>query len=196
MWKPQSSWETSSVPTLLQTEGPELKKQVKTYKIAVEDDLLGNIEEKYSRWLKMKRIIALMLKWKINTEQKKEMMPRRSEKVLDFSINNLNLLDVKLLQEAEKCIVKMVQLKHLNEELKQLKMKNKENVKISSKISSSNPYLDENGIIRVGERLEKFDIDNDCEHPILMPKRCHISKLIILLYHQNTGHSGRSMTLN
>ena len=137
-----------------------------------------------------------MLKWKINTEQKKEMMPRRSEKVLDFSINNLNLLDVKLLQEAEKCIVKMVQLKHLNEELKQLKMKNKENVKISSKISSSNPYLDENGIIRVGERLEKFDIDNDCEHPILMPKRCHISKLIILLYYQNTGHSGRSMTLN
>ena len=180
----------------MQTEGPELKKQVKTYKIAVEDDLLGNIEEKYSRWLKMKRIIALMLKWKINTEQKKEMMPRRSEKVLDFSINNLNLLDVKLLQEAEKCIVKMVQLKHLNEELKQLKMKNKENVKISSKISSSNPYLDENGIIRVGERLEKFDIDNDCEHPILMPKRCHISKLIILLYYQNTGHSGRSMTLN
>ena len=90
----------------------------------------------------------------------------------------------------------MVQLKHFNEELKQLKMKNKENVKISSKISSSNPYLDENGIIRVGERLEKFDIDNDCEHPILMPKRCHISKLIILLYYQNTGHSGRSMTLN
>ena len=137
-----------------------------------------------------------MLKWKINTEQKKQMMPRRSEKALDFSINNFNLLDVELLQEAEKCIVKMVQLKYFNEELKQLKMKNKENVKISSKISSSNPYLDENGIIRVGERLEKFDIDNDCEHPILMPKRCHISKLIILLYYQNTGHSGRSMTLN
>ena len=35
----------------------------------------------------MKQIIALMLKWKINTEQKKQMMPRRSEK---FSINNFN----------------------------------------------------------------------------------------------------------
>ena len=71
-------------------------------------------------------------------------MPRRSEKVLDFSINNFNLLDVELLQEAEKCIVKMVQLKYFNEELKQLKMKNKENVKISSKISSLYSYLDEN----------------------------------------------------
>ena len=82
-----------------------------------------------------------MLKWKINTAQKKQMMPRRSEK---FSINNFNLRDVELLQEAEKCIVKMVQLKYFDEQLKQLKMKNKENVKISSKISSLYSYLDEN----------------------------------------------------
>ena len=97
--------------------------------------------------------MALMLKWKINTEQKK-MMPRRSEKVLDFSINNFNLQDFELLQEAEKCIVMMVQLKYFNEELKQLKMTNKENIKVSSKISSLNLCPDENGIIRVGERLE------------------------------------------
>ena len=88
-------------------------------------------------------------------------MPTRSKKVLDFSINNLNLV-VELLQEAEKCIVKMEQLKYFNEELKLLKMKNKENVKISGKISSLNPYLDENGIIRVGGRLEKSDINNHC----------------------------------
>ena len=35
-----------------------------------------------------------------------------SKKVLDFSNNNLNLLDVELLQEAEKCIVKMAQSKY------------------------------------------------------------------------------------
>ena len=76
MWKPQSSWETSLVPVLLQPDDTEL----------------------------------------------------------NFSNNNFNLLDVKLLQEAEKCIVKMVQSKYFNEELNLLKMKNKENVKISSKI--------------------------------------------------------------
>ena len=134
---------------------------MKTNKIVVEDDLLRNTEEKHSLWLKMKRIITLMLKWKINTEQKKQVIPRRLEKVLDFSINNFNLLDVELLQEAEKCIVKMVELKYFNKELKQLKMKNKENVKISSKISSLNPCLNENGIIRVGGRLKKSDINND-----------------------------------
>ena len=83
------------------------------------------------------------------------MIPRITEKVLDFPINNFSLLDVELFQEAEKCIVKMVQLKYFNKELKQLKMKNKENVKISSKISSLNLYLDENGMIIAGGRLEE-----------------------------------------
>ena len=41
-------------------------------------------------------------------------------------------------------------------------------LKSVAKSSSLNSYLDENGIIRVGERLEKSDINNDCNHPILM----------------------------
>ena len=61
-------------------------------------------------------------------------MPTRSMKVLTFSNNNLNLQKVKLLQEAEKYVVKMVQSKY-NEELKLLNRKMKENVKISSKIN-------------------------------------------------------------
>ena len=39
LWKPHSSWEISSAPVLLQPEDPELKKQVKTNKIGVEEGL-------------------------------------------------------------------------------------------------------------------------------------------------------------
>ena len=45
-----------------------------------------------------------MLKWKINTEQKKEVIPTRSKNVLDFFNNNLSLLHAELLQETEKCM--------------------------------------------------------------------------------------------
>ena len=92
--------------------------------------------------------------------------------------------------------MKMVQLKYFNEKLRLLKMKGKENVKTNGKINSLNPYLDENGIIRLGGRLDKVDISNDCKDPTLMPKGCHISKLIIVWCHQKIGHSGRRMTLN
>ena len=83
-------------------------------KIAVEDDLLGSFEEQFSRWLKMKRIIALVQKWKINTEQKKKMIPTRSKKTY-FSNNNLKPLDVIVLQEAKKCVVKILSaIKYFN----------------------------------------------------------------------------------
>ena len=87
----------------MQPEDPELKKQVKVNKITVEDDLLGTIEEKYFCWL-----IMLVLKWKINTGRKEEMMPK---KVLDFPDSNISLLNVKLFQETEKCFVKILQTK-------------------------------------------------------------------------------------
>ena len=108
-------------------------------------------------------------------------MPPKSKKVLDFSNDNLNILDVQLLQEAEKCIVKIVQSKYLNEELKLLKMNNKENVKINNKISSLKHYLDENGIIWVGWRLEISDINNDSKHPILKLSYSVIRRQLILV---------------
>ena len=48
--------ETSSVPALLQPQDPELKKQVKTNKIAVEDEenMEGNIERNSQETLKKK----------------------------------------------------------------------------------------------------------------------------------------------
>ena len=52
--------------------------------------------------------------------------------------------------------MKMVQLKYFNEQLKQLKMKNKENVKISSKISSLYSSLDENRNNKSRTEIEKI----------------------------------------
>ena len=47
---------------IIVTRTSRIEKKVKTNKIVVEDDPLGNIEDKYSFWFKIKRVIALMLK--------------------------------------------------------------------------------------------------------------------------------------
>ena len=69
-------------------------------------------------------------------------------------------------------------------------------MKKSSQIYNLNPYIDEDGIIRVGGRLDKSNLSNECKHPIVLSKGSPISKLIIAWCHKKTGHIGRGMTLN
>ena len=69
-------------------------------------------------------------------------------------------------------------------------------MKKSSQIYNLDPYIDEDGIIRVGGRLDKSNLNNECKHPIVLPKGSPISKLIIAWCHKKTGLTGRGMTLN
>ena len=56
----------------------------------------------------------------------------------------------------------------INREFFNKERKLKDDVNISSKITSLNLYLDENGAIKVGGMLEKCNFNNNCRHPILM----------------------------
>ena len=90
-----------------------------------------------------------------------------------------------------------MQLNYFNKELKQLKMKNKENVKISSKISSLNLYLDENGMIIAGGRLEKKNWHQQwLQASNTDGKGLPYLKICVLWCNPKTGHFGRCMTLN
>lgn len=59
-----------------------------------------------------------------------------------------------------------------------------------------NPFLDEQGILRVGGRLEHASLHPHIKHPAILPKNSHISNLLIKLYHQKVQHQGRGNTMN
>ena len=63
-----------------------------------------------------------------------------------------------------------------------------------SSIHQLDPFLDKDGVLRVGGRLVKSNLSH--EHPVLVPKRCNISQLIFRYYHEKTTHSGKGMTIN
>ena len=50
-------------------------------------------------------------------------------------------------------------------------------------------------MIRVGGRLRQSGLEEAVKHPILLPKKGHITNLIIRWCHVKTAHSGRNMTL-
>ncbi|KRY82042.1 hypothetical protein T4D_17099 [Trichinella pseudospiralis] len=57
------------------------------------------------------------------------------------------------------------------------------------------PFLDEDGLLRVGGRLRLSDLDYEMKYPIILPKKHHIVNLIIGRAHSNTLHAGNSQTL-
>ena len=64
----------------------------------------------------------------------------------------------------------------------------------SSSVLKLSPYLDADGLLRVGGRLQHSSIPEHEKHPILFPGRHHIAILLIRHYHDLTHHQGRHIT--
>lgn len=106
------------------------------------------------------------------------------------------------LNNAEFEILKHVQSKCFKEELGCLKevdqqtTSSRQNVlKKSSNIFKLDPILT-HGLIRVGGRLQRAPISTDARHPVILPKKHHVVKLLIQYYHHVAGHSGLEYTLS
>ena len=62
------------------------------------------------------------------------------------------------------------------------------------KLASLSPFIDQNGILRVGGRLRHSDFPADVAHPILLPADHPITRMILLHCHRSVSHQGRVLT--
>lgn len=99
------------------------------------------------------------------------------------------------INEALSCCIKKVQKEWFSEEYYDLQSKGTLQSK-SSNLKSLSPYLDENGIMRVGGRLQKSLLAEETKHPIILPRNSHLSKLIISDAHLNTLHGGLQLVIS
>ncbi|XP_076302295.1 uncharacterized protein LOC143220560 [Lasioglossum baleicum] len=65
-----------------------------------------------------------------------------------------------------------------------------------SKLLPLSPFQNEQGIIRVGGRLNRSNITYDRKHQIIIPKTHHITTLIIQQYHKRNIYAGVLSTLH
>ena len=97
------------------------------------------------------------------------------------------------LNQSTEVIVLSVQNESFPEDVREVKL-NKE-VKKSNKLGNLRPVLVD-GVLRVGGRLQKaVAISRDEKHPVVLPKRHHVSQLIVRHYHESAAHKGREQTL-
>ncbi|KAF6203719.1 hypothetical protein GE061_002052 [Apolygus lucorum] len=65
--------------------------------------------------------------------------------------------------------------------------------KISSKLSSLNPFLDVKGIVRVGGRLSNSKLPESRKFQILLPSQAHFSHILVDHYHKVFLHPGPNL---
>lgn len=102
-------------------------------------------------------------------------------------------LHAKELDTAKHMIIKYVQEANFSEEINNLRKQ--EPVHRKSKTLCLNPFLDKDGLLRVGGRLKHANIDEEMKHPLIIPHSSHVTDLIIDQAHRHTFHAGARMTL-
>ena len=102
--------------------------------------------------------------------------------------NEPSTMDV---QSVESFIIRSVQLEKFPNEYRALQ--NKDAVPKQSDLSSLNPFMDSNGLLRVGGRLGHSCLDENEKHPLIIPKRSHLATLLIRRYHEKVHHQGRHL---
>ncbi|XP_067948768.1 uncharacterized protein [Watersipora subatra] len=151
---------------------PEVcKVQVNSTK-TTESSWLNDIVSKASSWTKLTKVLARI--YKIGKE--------RSLKV---QISPADIV------HAEELVIKTVQFLHFSKEIEQL-----HNSTETSSMRQLSPYLDDKGLVRVGGRLENGKgLTKNHKHPVIIPKKSHLAKIITRDYHEAIFHLGRRSTL-
>ncbi|XP_066593609.1 uncharacterized protein [Prorops nasuta] len=160
----------SKLNTILDVEVPDLRQASCLAVHAVYPEFLL----KFSSYNKLIRIIAYCLRFRTACKFK-------------------GSLAIEELLEAETRILKIIQTLQFKLEIQELK---KSNSNITGKLAFFNPFLDKDGVLHVGGRLKRADIQYLSKHPILLPTHNYITDLIIRKVHFDNHHAGIQTTLS
>ncbi|XP_036143903.1 uncharacterized protein LOC118645955 [Monomorium pharaonis] len=136
--------------------------------------------QRFSSFNKLLRALAYVIRFSRNLKSKKEERERGPITVIEVN-------------KAKLAIVKLTQEEVFQEDLRELKSGK---IHRRSKLAALHPFLDSQGILRVGGRLRHALIDEERKHPILLPAIHHVTTLIIVHHHERLFHAGAQTTLN
>lgn len=169
---------------------------------------------RFSNWWSLIRSLANLIV-KIREFKKRKSDPATNEAVkrpgdgankpthLQKPISLLRLPSVAEFNQASGVIIRAVQEESFPKELKTLKgadqncsFDERHNERAKKELTKTfqlyrlNPFIDEDGVLRVEGRLRYSSLDGSEKHPIVLPKGHHVSVLLIKHYHAKVCHQG------
>lgn len=143
----------------------------------------GPLLMRYSNWRKILRITAYLLRFVHNARQK-DRAKRRAGKALTV-IDTCNAVDY---------WAKLVQGREYAKEIECIRTGDKQ-LPDKTKLASLRPFLDENGVLRVGGRIGNAPIEFGRKHPIIIPPKTRVTYLILHQAHLDTHHGGAQVMM-
>ncbi|XP_015608552.1 uncharacterized protein LOC107274207 [Cephus cinctus] len=158
------------------------EKSVQTTNIIVTQDQENDLEVRHSSLTRLLRITAYYLRF------------IRGMKVGFSQPEVTKELHAKEIQEALKTWIKVIQERAFSAEKSCIELGKP--IPPRSSIISLNPFLDEDGLLRVGGRLRNSTLPTQQKHPIVLPRSGHIITLMIRETHEHTLHGGGTLILS
>ena len=185
----------------LQEDDPEMKKtKVCSTHFEPTNDNISYLLNYYSKFRALQRTVAWLLRYK---------QFLRSKVSLNCDPPPRGLMTVEELTSATMAIVKATQRQSFSDvlcllhdhpdfdaKIEQLTKDQLKKFPCLRLIQSLSPYLVK-GVLRVGGRLQNAPVEESVKHPILLPSKHAVTKLLIMFYYYvKEGHMGTSHTLN
>ncbi|XP_022180294.1 uncharacterized protein LOC111040631 [Myzus persicae] len=170
---PSSHWPTNPA---LPSDLPE----VRTIKLALVATAVDNpmwILKRYSNWFTLLRVTALVRRFMSNCKAKIS----NKERVGGF-------ISMEEINSAKTYWTVRSQSESFPNELSSLKAG--QLVHRGSCLKALSPFIDDQGLIRVGGRLNNAQISYNTKHPIVLSSRSYVTKLIFHYEHRRLMHIG------
>ena len=120
------------------------------------------------------------------------------------------ILTAEEIKSGEKEIFKPVQAMAFHEDISTLKSlqakvegeersaarQKKTAMRKTSSLHCLDPFLDRDGVLRVGGRIKRGSFMEEIKFPAIFPRKGHVTDLIIKYFHEKVQHQGRGMSLN
>ena len=156
------------------TDNLEIKKA--NVAIRVENDFI----QKFSRLNRLLRVTAYCKRFFFNCRQQ-----AANRKTAPLTPQELD--------QALMCCIRLVQQTAYVKEIEDL-TEHKE-VATSSSLKALHPFIDNEGIIRVGGRLQQSNLPYHTIHQMIIPPNHHLTRLIVLSEHIRLHHAGPQLLI-
>lgn len=138
------------------------------------NELVGDLLARNSCLTRVTRVIAWMLR------------------VTSLNEKRPNYLTIPEMKKASNILVKYIQRTSFEDDIS--KLEQKKQIDRKSKLLPLNPFLDQNGLLKVGGRINNANIDAEQKNPLIIPHDGHFTELLIDHAHKMTFHGGARLT--